>query len=149
MAKGRVPCDAHPSSEGTPSGRCRECNREYQRKWYAANQTKQRERVRANWLRAKKANRVFVIKYLLEHPCVDCGESDPLVLHFDHLRDKRANITQLIQNASTKTIESEIEKCEVRCANCHLRRTAHQLAWYKPDLIKQLRSASQMVTTPL
>jgi len=67
--------------------------------------------------------------YLRDHPCVDCGISDPLVLEFDHVSGmKRASVSQLTRQAlPTKTIDEEIGKCQVRCANCHRRRTA--LSW--------------------
>ena len=51
-------------------------------------------------------------------------ESDPVVLEFDHLRDKRWNISHMATgNFPWITIESELVKCEVRCANCHRRKT--------------------------
>ena len=79
----------------------------------------------------KQRNRRFVFRYLLSHPCVDCGEADPVVLDFDHVRGtKRANLSFLIARAaSVKTLRAEIDKCEVRCANCHRRRTAVQFNW--------------------
>jgi L-lysine 2,3-aminomutase len=65
-----------------------------------------------------------VIEYLREHPCVDCGETDPIVLEFDHLRDKIANVSAMaLAKRPWRVILAEIEKCEVVCANCHRRRT--------------------------
>lgn len=63
----------------------------------------------------------FIIEYLIMHPCVDCGETNPLVLQFDHVNDnKKLSISTMVsQRYSLKTIAKEIEKCEVRCANCH------------------------------
>lgn len=77
-----------------------------------------------------------VIKYLLEHPCVDCGEKDIVVLDFDHISEKKPTINYMLARAfSIKKIDEEIKKCEVRCANCHQRKTALQLGFYK-DVIK-------------
>ena len=68
--------------------------------------------------------------YLAEHACVDCGETDVVVLEFDHLpgTGKRFDIATAV-GASTRawsTVLAEITKCEVVCANCHRRRTARR-----------------------
>ena len=65
------------------------------------------------------------------HPCVDCGESDIVVLEFDHLRDKTANVSYLISTGEIPRIKEEIAKCEVVCANCHRRRTSERGGWYR------------------
>jgi hypothetical protein len=74
-----------------------------------------------------------VIEYLTGHPCIDCGEADPFVLEFDHVKGpKRRNICDIVSMGwSLATLEDEIAKCVVRCANCHRRKTAHQFKWFK------------------
>lgn len=77
--------------------------------------------------RSEKARRAF--EYLLKHPCVDCGETDPIVLEFDHRdgEEKDRAVAELISdNCGWAKILAEILKCEVRCANCHRRKTAHK-----------------------
>lgn len=77
-------------------------------------------------------NRQLAWNYLKAHPCVDCGESDPIVLQFDHFKDKKYQLANLVgSNMSWQTILKEIEKCEVRCANCHYRKTAREKCYYK------------------
>lgn len=73
-------------------------------------------------------NFVRMLEHLRDHPCADCGETDPVVLDFDHRPgvQKRFEIARAV-NASTRawsTILKEIAKCDVVCANCHRRRTA-------------------------
>jgi hypothetical protein len=71
-------------------------------------------------LRAKQ----HLLDHLLKHPCVDCGEADPVVLEFDHLRAKTGTLTQLAHDGVTLArLDEEIAKCEVVCAACHRRRT--------------------------
>ena len=68
---------------------------------------------------------------------MDCGERDPVVLDFDHITPsvKGYKVSYLAsQGLKIKTIEQEIELCEVRCANCHRRRTAKQFGWYDRTL---------------
>ena len=104
---------------------CLTCLVEYKRSWYLRNRDRHREHVRV-WSRGiNAANKARLLAYKLEHPCIDCGESDPVVLEFDHLRDKRKNVSEMITGAYPwSTIEVELEKCAVRCANCHRRKTS-------------------------
>lgn len=71
-------------------------------------------------------NRLKLAEYLTTHACVDCGEDDPIVLEFDHVRGvKKFEISRAVNGStrSWKSISAEIDKCEVRCANCHRRAT--------------------------
>ena len=75
----------------------------------------------------------MILEYFRSHPCVDCNESDPVVLEFDHIKkeSKVGAVSEMIKRQmSWETILKEIGKCEVRCANCHRRRTAKQQGWY-------------------
>lgn len=103
----------------------------YHREWYHKTKEKRRELTRKNRLDSKKRLTQIVVDYLKTHPCVDCRESDILVLDFDHTRDKVSTISNIIRNCCSKTtLLIEIEKCEIRCANCHRRKTAERGGWY-------------------
>jgi hypothetical protein len=105
---------------------CRPCRSEYGKEHYEANKQRYIDQARAS----KEAIRLERTRYLLEffkgHPCVDCGESDPVVLEFDHLSDKSFAIGAKLVQFAWQRILDEIEKCEVVCANCHRRRTARR-----------------------
>ncbi len=107
---------------------CKACRKVTDRQTYLRRSEEQRERYR-QWNRLNMERNVrLTYEYLLEHPCVDCGEADPIVLEFDHVSgEKRGNIGDMIGSGRTwKRLLIEIEKCEVRCANCHRRVTARR-----------------------
>jgi hypothetical protein len=57
-------------------------------------------------------------------PCTDCGIKYPFyVMQFDHLSDKSFQIGNGTRSGSLSKLQSEIDKCEVVCANCHAERT--------------------------
>jgi hypothetical protein len=93
-------------------------------KWYQTNRDREVARAAENKKKMKEANRAKLVEYFQTHPCVDCEEDDLIVLEFDHLSDKIDTVMRLVNSSySWKRILSEIEKCEVVCANCHKRRT--------------------------
>lgn len=72
----------------------------------------------------QERNYAYIWAYKCSHPCVDCGEKDPIVLEFDHRAGtKLFNIGEGGRHRSMHNLKAEIEKCDVRCANCHRRKT--------------------------
>lgn len=57
--------------------------------------------------------------------CVKCGYNKCVnALEFHHLRNKIHEPTVLIQNSTRlDQIKSELDKCEILCANCHREKT--------------------------
>jgi hypothetical protein len=75
-------------------------------------------------LPGERRNMALIRDLLREGACVDCGLKDLLVLEFDHIGQKRHRVTVLARRGcSLATLEAEIAQCEIRCANCHRRRT--------------------------
>ena len=72
------------------------------------------------WVKARNAGlRIWLAEYKLEKGCIDCGYNENSdALEFDHVRGKKANIGALVP-AGKNAVLKELEKCEVRCANCH------------------------------
>ena len=99
---------------------CKICKRKQQNLWYQNHRQAQRHRIATNSRKYIEECRDLVYNYLLEHPCVDCGETNPIVLQFDHQRDKEYEVSDLMRNVNKDRLMLEIQKCEVRCANCHL-----------------------------
>jgi hypothetical protein len=103
---------------------CRSCNSASSRKYHYANKADHNRQIHLRSRKIAGEMKRLLYEYLLEHPCVDCGEADPVVLEFDHLRDKIANVSALAASGSGwPEILAEIAKCEVVCASCHRRRT--------------------------
>lgn len=112
---------------------CKVCQRKQHKAWYARHGKKHRKRVVENQQAIKNANKQWVWDYLSNHPCVDCGENDPMILEFDHVRGKKRNsISRLVgEGYGLETIQAEIAKCVVRCANCHRRKTYKEKGWFQ------------------
>jgi len=116
---------------------CNDCRKEYRNTYYKDNVKKIKKQDNLTRVERLNRNRQHVWDYYKSHPCVDCGESDPIVLQFDHISDdKFKNVSNLVGGRySLDTINEEISKCDVRCANCHIRKTSIDQNWYK-DIIK-------------
>ena len=117
---------------------CKECQKIIRRTYYINNRASLvAYSVRSN-KKKRDINREYVFQYLLTHPCIDCGESDPVVLEFDHREDKEYEISKLILSvASLSKLSREISKCDVRYSNCHRRKTAKDFNWW---IIKKIPS---------
>ncbi|MBU1031971.1 hypothetical protein KKE03_03565 [Patescibacteria group bacterium] len=117
--------------KGLRQYQCKNCSRLYVRSHYEKNR-------KYYLLKASKRNkkirndiRAYIWMHLNSHPCVDCKEKDPIVLEFDHISDKIAHISTMYRNYTLGKVKLEIEKCQIRCANCHRRKTAKERGWDK------------------
>ena len=90
-------------------------------------------RNKARKVRLLNENTAHLLEYLKDHHCVDCGESNPIVMEFDHLdpTEKKFGISNMMRDYIWVQILKEVDKCEVVCANCHRIRTAKQFGWLK------------------
>lgn len=102
------------------SSECKACHRQYRKAHYKKN--RQREIARA----ASRSSEIKLwyksIKSSLS--CARCGERHPATLQFHHRNrsEKDFSISAAIcRGLSVQTIEVEMAKCEILCANCHLK----------------------------
>lgn len=75
--------------------------------------------------RAKKIE--YVNAYKSKHPCIHCGESDPVCLTFHHRdpSEKDLDVARGVRKCwSFDRINKEIAKCDVLCCNCHAKEHA-------------------------
>ena len=97
---------------------------------YEANKAAYKARAMAHNKKTRAAVRAFLLEHLLGHPCVDCRESDPVVLEFDH-RDPKEKCFDLGSSVTggyaLESVKLEVAKCDIRCANCHRRKTYREL----------------------
>lgn len=118
-----------PNGNKRKSSYCKICKREYDKEFYARTIEKRKERKKVNSKVIRDRNNKYIREYLENNCCVDCGEKDPIVLEFDHKHDKKYNVSDMT-TLSIEYLQKEIDKCEIRCANCHRRKTAKQFGWY-------------------
>lgn len=116
----------------------REKQREACRRHYQANKAKYFAKAKVHDKKEAAEVRAYILEYLRSHPCIDCGENDPIVLEFDH----RVGSSKLfaIGEAVTKkrclrVVKEEIAKCDVRCANCHRRVTYYRAGRSHRDIL--------------
>ena len=77
-------------------------------------------------MKSKRAKRRAAVwktlqQYKQSIGCNHCGyNTHPVALQFNHLRDKKGNISDLVRSDyGWATIWAEVAKCEILCANCH------------------------------
>lgn len=111
---------------------CKECRKSHQTRYHRRHRKRLNRKLKKYIRRLRRLRFKKLAKYFSRHPCVDCGETDILVLEFDHIGKKRAGIGVLMASLhSWRQIRKEIRKCEVVCANCHRIRTGNRAGWFR------------------
>lgn len=100
-----------------------------QKRWYAKNKKKVMARVSENTKGYRVRNKEYVRTLKEQTPCKDCGNFyKHYQMDFDHIEEKKFNISQMIKESrSIDSIQKEMNKCELVCANCHRERTWNRL----------------------
>lgn len=103
------------------NSQCKDCYREYLKEHY--ERTKEHHRLISNASKQKRIEKIheWLADYLKAHPCVDCGNTDILVLEFDHVNEeKEDDVSRIVRSTAVLfKVQAEVAKCEVRCVNCH------------------------------
>jgi hypothetical protein len=111
---------------------CKTCTAARSNDWYQNNKDAHIHTVMFHKESARRDAREYVWDYLATHPCIHCGETDPVVLEFHHRHGKDKAISRMVADGlSIATIQTEINKCDVLCANCHRRVTAQNSGWFR------------------
>lgn len=111
---------------------CVECSRERSRLYYKDNTFEHRKVTMSRRRKLRDEAQKAILEFFKMHPCVDCGEADPIVLEMDHQFDKKHGVSYMMSGGySWVSIRKEMDKCQVRCCNCHRRKTAFEIGSYR------------------
>ena len=111
---------------------CRSCKRVIDRDHNRRNPRRNYERT----LEYRLRNQKWLYEYLKTKKCEweGCMVNDPDMLVFDHLdpREKRDHVTTMAHSSwSLKSVQEEVAKCRVLCANHHQKHTIQQFGYKK------------------
>lgn len=116
---------------------CKECHAIYRKQHYLQNKEKYLAKAHKWNKKQKEILANYLFKVLSQAECVDCKEKDVIVLDFDHTNNKKFGIAEMYRNSySLSAVEEEIKKCVIRCANCHRRKTAKEIGYWKFKMSK-------------
>lgn len=139
----------HPAKmDGRLRPDCKECCRERSRRQRTKDGGMVAFKVRMEAIheQAIQTAKDWTRAYLLEHPCMDCGETDLDVLDFDHVSGtKVCEVSRMISRGyRIWRIKAEVAKCEVRCANDHRRVTAKRRRENASQVFMDTRESSKL-----
>lgn len=77
-----------------------------------------KERIRQSTLEQRQRIRAKLEELRAQLECSQCGEKDPDCLDFHH-RDSSGKLRNVTACQSYKSLQTEMTKCDVLCANCH------------------------------
>ena len=109
-----------PSKDWLSDPKNQERRRESRRKWYHNNKEKSCSKIKQR----KKEIKEWFSNYKTNLKCEICSENHPATIQFHHIdpKEKELEISLAINNGwSINKILSEINKCQVLCANCHFK----------------------------
>src|SRR5258706_3850886 len=98
----------------------REYHRKYDKDWCK----KHKEHRNKTNLKRKRKIMEFIYRYKLSAGCFDCGyNAHSEALQFDHVIGTKIKTISEARGFAHKLLMAEVNKCVVRCANCHAVKT--------------------------
>ena len=125
--------------------RCKPCEAKRMKEYYAARPdlyNKHKGYVAVNDTKWRAVRNTYILEKLKEaNGCMDCGETNLVVLDFDH-RDPQSKLFGISNTRSSKyswdEFVAEIDKCDVVCANCHRVRSAKMFGNWRLDFVDEV-----------
>lgn len=115
---------------------CKDCMRDYGNTY---SKTDKGREIQKEMKRRKRERALNLIKEAKNKPCADCGNEYPhYVMDFDHLgnEEKLFNIGNTSERPLSLTrLQTEIDKCDVVCSNCHRIRTHNRRGAHGPKAV--------------
>jgi hypothetical protein len=124
----------HRRKNEKPCNACREAKNRYNKEWKAGIRRKApklsdselKRRAAAYTKEKRRRQKAIVNAWKSEQAeCVDCGleltERNQVIMHCDHVDPevKSFTISERCGTTTDAAIRAELEKCVMRCANCH------------------------------
>lgn len=116
-----------------PSQVCTRCNLEHHKSQFPDKGPEERlsmcikcrrqDRDRVDAIRGRRVRKAWLDRIKAESGCNDCNEMNPIVLQFHHKNPSEKYMTLSRMIAGVKSydrMQSEVDKCDILCANCHL-----------------------------
>ncbi len=120
-------------ANGKDQSWCIDCTKRRSDQHYQENKDRVIQRSKLRNTKIRNDIRKWIWTYLSTSVCIECGESDPVLLDFHH-RDrttKEFNIGSTQNRRTLGQIQAEVAKCDVLCVVCHRRQTALEGNWWK------------------
>lgn len=99
---------------------CRPCNRARSRKYYNENKEYHKKVIVVRNISARQKARDYIAS--IKTKCSICDEVEKCCLEFHHIdpSKKEHTVSRLLaSNPTISTIQKEVDKCIILCANCH------------------------------
>jgi hypothetical protein len=104
---------------------CKSCQQQRSNKNYESRKETRKKEIKA-WRKQRRRQYEVLVQDAKDKPCADCGKVYPYwVMQFDRIKPGKVDdVSSMVgQVRSLPLLLTEMQKCEVVCANCHANRT--------------------------